>query len=174
MSLPPSVVGLGRTRNQNRADTSTGGWPPIRAPSYADNSIDLGEIPLPISYLRDFVERNVGTFRLTSIDSGTEVDLIESGTGAFAPCVYDGTGDTVGGLEYTGGSGVVTVELLVESDGSSVTGVGVRVTFDGPADVVFFQEVVNEVIPDDVNINDRCTPLDRSATSWVSGIAQSE
>ena len=141
---------------------------------YQDMRLALGDIVIPISYPSDFVERNVGVFRIARTDIDGETQLVAPGTGAAGPCSYEGTGDTVGGWVYTGEPGLVSLDLLFESDGGSVNGIGMRVTFDGPADVIFFEDVIEAVIPDDVNINDRCTPVDRLASSWVQGVAQSE
>ncbi len=139
---------------------------------YGDARLDLGEVVVPVSYPSEFLERNVGTFLLTRVVSDGAVELIGAGVGAQSPCVYEGTGDTVGGWVYTGEPGVVTVDLLFESDGATVIDVGMRATFDGPADVVFFDDVVAEVIPEDIDLTDRCTPVDRLPSSWAAGAAR--
>ena len=61
------------------------------------------------------------------------------------------------------------LDLLIESDGDSVTETGMTLQFDGPADVVFFQDLVDEHVPDDVDIDDRCTPQRSARSQWASG-----
>jgi hypothetical protein len=140
---------------------------------YRDTRVGLGDIVVPISYPDEFIEQNVGVLRLTSLTSEGEVRLIETGAGAANPCVYSRTGDIVGGWRYTGDPGVVSLDLLFESDGTTVVDVGMQLSFDGPANVVFFEEVVEAVIPDDVDISDSCTPMNRMETIWADGIAES-
>ena len=140
---------------------------------YRDTRLELGDIVVPISYPDEFIEQNVGVFTLTTLTSEGEVRLIETGAGAANPCIYTRTGDTVGGWHYTGDPGVVSLALLFESDGTSVTDIGMRLSFDGPAVVEFFEEEVEAVIPDDVDLSDSCTPLERMKTIWAVGIAES-
>lgn len=141
---------------------------------YDDNAINLPDALVPTSFPSDYLETNQGVFNLGNVESEDLVSLLDAGTGAASACFYEGTGDTVGGWEYTGQPGVVSLDLLFESDGSAATDVGLRLLYEAPADVVFFDEIVDEVIPDDVEITDRCTPIERSATVWASGIAQGE
>ena len=140
---------------------------------YRDTPLQLGNIIIPISYPGEFIEQNVGVFTLTSLTSEGEVRLIENGAGAANPCVYNRTGDIVGGWRYTGEPGVVSLDLLFQSDGTSVIDVGMQLSFDGPANVVFLEDVVEDVIPDDVDISDSCTPVEEMETIWAFGIAES-
>jgi hypothetical protein len=141
---------------------------------YRDARLEFGETLIPVSYPDEYVERNVGVFRLTRLRSDGEVRLIEKGAGASRPCVYSRTGEAVGGWQYTGDPGVVTLDLLFESDGTSVTDVGMRVTFDGPANIVFFEDMMEELGREAVEIRDRCTPVERMETEWRMGIAESQ
>jgi hypothetical protein len=134
----------------------------------------LPDVVVPLEYPSALLADNVGVFRLDQTSSDGVVQFVPAGTPAQSACVYDGTGDTVGGWLYTGDPGDLSLALLFESDGTSVVDVGMRVTFEGPADVDFLEEVVNEVIPGDVDINDRCTPIERSPSTWAQGAALEE
>jgi hypothetical protein len=140
---------------------------------YRDTGLQLGDIIVPISFPHEFIEQNVGVFTLTTLTSEGEVRLIENGAGAANPCVYDRTGDVVGGWRYTGDPGLVSLDLLFESDGTSVIDVGMQLSFDGRANVVFLEDVVEDVIPNNVDISDSCTPVERMETIWTFGIAES-
>lgn len=137
---------------------------------YSGSTLALDDILLPVSYPLEFIEQNTGTFRLTSVSSDGPVEFVEPGTGASSPCVYDGTDDTVGGWEYTGNPGDVSLELLFESDGASVTDIGIQVAFDGPAQIVVFQDIIDKVVPEDVNTTDNCTPILRTESRWSFGL----
>lgn len=136
--------------------------------SYEGATYDLGPVVVPVEFPGDFVERNAGTRRLTSVILD-DVAFVSTGTGAYSPCFYEGTGDTVGGWRYTGEPGSLQVTFLFTSDGKEITDLPMRATFEGPAVVEFDEALVARVIPPDVDINDRCTPLDSAASSWDSG-----
>ncbi len=138
--------------------------------SYDGTTFDLGPVVVPVEFPADFLERNVGTYRLTRV-SLDEVALVDAGTGSFAPCFYEGTGDTVGGWRYTGEPGSLELALFFTSDGTDVTDLGVRATFEGPASVEFDEDLVEKVIPADIDINDRCTPQESAASFWIYGTA---
>ena len=84
----------------------------------------------------------------------------------MSPCTYDGTGDTGGGWTYAGQPGFLEIELAFTSDGSDVGSLAVQATFEAPARVEFDQELIDDVIPPDVDITDRCTPQERAESVW--------
>ena len=135
---------------------------------YEGNTFDLGTVVVPVVFPKELVENNTGTFVLTEAGLD-ETSFVEAGTGAFSPCSYRGTGDTVGGWVYTGDPGSLQVALFFTSDGDDVTDLGVRATFEGPATVELDEELIAEVVPPEVNINDQCTPQESAASFWDSG-----
>lgn len=138
--------------------------------TYGDVDVELGEIVVPVAFPPDFLELNVGdNFQFSEVSTEQPVDFVPADTGAFSPCTFEGTGDTVGGWQYTGERGDLTLTVTFSSDGTAMTDLGMGVQFEGPASVVFFDDVIDEVIPADVDINDQCTPQERAEVSWAAG-----
>lgn len=134
---------------------------------YDGTTYDLGPVVVPLEYPTAFLERNSGPQRRLTSVTLDDVAFVEAGTGAYSPCFYEGTGDTVGGWRYTGESGSLEIALLFTSDGDALTDLAMRATFEAPATVEFDEELVAEVIPPDVDINDRCTPLESAESFWI-------
>lgn len=147
---------------------------------YEGVQASLGDVIVPVSYPRELLRQNVGTFTIEEVSSDAPTSLVPAGTAAWPSCTYTTSGgsiegwesgDTVGGWEYTGEPGEVTVQLKFESTGSSVADIGILLRFEGPADVVYFPDFAPYV---DDDLNDRCTPLERASTTWATGAAVSE
>lgn len=135
--------------------------------TYGDSRVDLGDIVVPVTYPAGLLEANVGEFLIAGGDSGQEVPFIESGVGATITCLDRDTREPAGGWLYTGDPGLLVLDLLFESDGNSVVDIGMDVSFEGPVEVMWFSEYLEEVDINAPEYDDNCTPIDRLEMVWT-------